>query len=287
MGLGDDLMITAFVEQEKKKHPTKQIVIGNLEEKKIYDSLIYYNNPNITSIKNLERNKPIHFINYHSKNRPYIDYKNSNNKNWKWNMGFSPTPGKLYLSEKEISKAKTIIDLAKNYWHKNNKSEYRGLIFFESTSTKIDKNFFYHKLKNIDWGKPNWQKLISKLKDKYLIIQSKHKNSVKFEGVYDSSIDFDFRTACAIIDKCDLFIGPHGGFGHVAAALGKKAVQYFGGWIHPQVVGYNFHENIYFEHPLSPCGTVGYNCAHCELARRSITVEMVHSKIISNLNPLL
>ena len=33
MGLGDDLMITNFVEQEKKKHPNKQIVIGDLKKK--------------------------------------------------------------------------------------------------------------------------------------------------------------------------------------------------------------------------------------------------------------
>ena len=50
MGLGDDLMITGFVEQEKKKHPEKQIVIGNLEKKIIYDSLIYLNNKKITQI---------------------------------------------------------------------------------------------------------------------------------------------------------------------------------------------------------------------------------------------
>ena len=101
MGLGDDLMITGFVEQEKNKHQNKQIVIGNLQEKKIYDSLIYLNNPNITPIDKVDRNKPIHFINYHNRNRPYIDYDNSNNNNWKWNMNFSPTPGKLYLSEDE------------------------------------------------------------------------------------------------------------------------------------------------------------------------------------------
>ena len=56
MGLGDDLMITGFVEIEKRKHPNKQIVIGNLEEKKIYDSLIYKNNPNITPIDKVDRN---------------------------------------------------------------------------------------------------------------------------------------------------------------------------------------------------------------------------------------
>ena len=103
-----------------------------------------------------------------------------------------------------------------------------------SRSTKIEDSFFYYKMKNLDWGESNWQKLILKLKDNYLIIQSKHKKSKKYSGTYYSSIDFDFRTACAIIDQCDLFI-PHGGFVHAAAALQKKAVQYFGGWIHPKV----------------------------------------------------
>ena len=112
MGLGDDLMITGFVEQEKKKHPNKQIVIGNLEEKIIYDSLIYKNNPNITPIDKVDRNKPIHFINYHTKNRPYIDYPNSNNMNWQWNMNFSPIPGKLYFTEAEKMKAKKILSAA-------------------------------------------------------------------------------------------------------------------------------------------------------------------------------
>ena len=33
MGLGDELMITSFVEQEREKHPNKQIVIGDLKKK--------------------------------------------------------------------------------------------------------------------------------------------------------------------------------------------------------------------------------------------------------------
>ena len=43
------------------------------------------------------------------------------------------------------------------------------MIFFESTSTKIEDSFFYYKIKNLDWGESNWQKLILKLKDNYLI----------------------------------------------------------------------------------------------------------------------
>ena len=37
MGYGDDLMITAFAEKIKKKYPERQIVIGNISEKKAYD----------------------------------------------------------------------------------------------------------------------------------------------------------------------------------------------------------------------------------------------------------
>ena len=34
MGYGDDLMITGIARIEKKKYPNKQVVIGNLDEKK-------------------------------------------------------------------------------------------------------------------------------------------------------------------------------------------------------------------------------------------------------------
>ena len=281
MGLGDDLMITSFAEEEKKKHQDKQVVIGNLEEKIIYDSLIYLHNPNITPIDKIKRDRPIHFINYHNRNRPYIDYKKSNNDNWQWNMNFSPTPGILYFSDEEINKANAILNSAKDYWKKNNNSKYKALIFFESTSTKIDKSFYSNKQKNLDWGESNWKELISRLKNNYLVIQSKHETSKQFEGVYYSSIDFDFRTACAILNGCNIFIGPEGGFGHVAAALGKRAILYFGGWIHPKVIGYNFHENLYYDHPESPCGAVGHICSHCDEARKSITVDFVYEKVIS------
>ena len=68
MGLGDDLMITGIARIEKKKYPNKQVVIGNLDEKKIYHSIIYDNNPNITHVNNLDRLKSVDFINYHNFN---------------------------------------------------------------------------------------------------------------------------------------------------------------------------------------------------------------------------
>ena len=284
MGLGDDLMITAFVEQEKKKYPNKQIVIGNVKEKIIFDSLIFKNNPNITPINKVDKNKPIHFINYHNRNRPYLDYKNSNNDNWKWNMTFSPTPGKLYLEKDEKTTAKKILNEAKEHWEKKNNSKFKAIIFFESTSAKGDRSFYYNKMKNKDWGESNWKELILRLKNEYLLVQTKHEKTKKYDGLFESSINFNFRVACAIMNECDIFLGSEGGLSHAAAALQKKAVVYFGGWIHPKVTGYNSHENIYFDDPNSPCGTVGYICSHCEEARKTITVDKVYNKVISTLN---
>ena len=86
------------------------------------------------------------------------------------------------------------------------------------------------------------------------------------------------------MNDCDLFLGPEGGFSHAAAAIRKKAIVYFGGWIHPKVTGYDFHENIYFDHSESPCGVVGYDCVHCDEARQNITVDNLFSKVTSILD---
>ena len=107
----------------------------------------------------------------------------------------------------------------------------------------------------------------------FLVIQSVHKESKKNLSVF-SPENMDFRLACAVLNEADLYVGPEGGFGHVAAALNKKAVLYFGGWITPEAIGYDFHENIYYEHKLSPCGEYKKLCSHCEEARKKITVDV-------------
>ena len=283
MGLGDDIMITGIAKKEKLKHPNKQIIIGNLEEKKAYHSIVYDNNPNITNINKIDKSTPIHFINYHPYNRPYIDYVNSRKDNWKWNMDFSPTPGELFFSEKEKIESSKIVENAILFWNKNNSKKFKGIIFFENTSTKLKSNQFAIKHLNKSWNEKKWLKLINLLKDEYLLIQSNHGESKKLQGVFYANDKFGFRTACSILEKCDLYLGPEGGFSHAAAALKKRAVVYFGGWIHPKVTGYKFHENIYFNHSESPCGAMTYKCKHCKLASDSIDVKFLYNKVIDQI----
>lgn len=279
MGLGDDLMITGFVEREYEKYPDKQIVIGSEVENLIFDSLVYLNNPKITHSKNLDRNKPVHFINYSDLNRFYINYNKCTDNNLAWRTDFKLIPGKIYFTEKEINDAANILYEAKDYWSVINKKKPNGIIFFESYSVKANNSLYSNKMINKNWGEVNWRNLINKLKDNYLFIQSVHEKSFKIDGTFYSARQFDFRTACALMDKCDLFLGNEGAFGHAAAALNKKAVIYFGGWISPLSTGYNMHENIYYNDHKSPCGAVGYICDHCEAARQKINVTYFQEKV--------
>ena len=279
MGLGDDLMITGFIEQEYEKHPNKQIVIGNLNENLIFDSIVYLNNPKITHSSNLDKNKPVHFINYNDLNRFYINYKECNDNNLAWRTDFKLVPGKIYFSKKEVDEAENILNQANNYWFKNNNRKPDGIIFFESFSTKVELDFYSKKITNKNWGEKNWTSLISKLKNKYLIIQSAHKKATRVSGTFYSNDNFNFRTACALISKCNLFLGNEGAFSHAAAALNKKAVVYFGGWISPKSTGYVMHENIYYNDNESPCGAVGYICKHCNKARENISISYFEDKV--------
>ena len=272
MGYGDDFMVTALASKIKKQYPDRQIIIGNSSEKHAYHSLVYENNPNISDCRKLDANKETHIIDYHQYNRPYIDYIKSTNTKYVWRK-CKLQPGQIFFTKEEKLSAKKIISEAIEYWENTNKKKYRNIIFLETSSTKINNKQFGIKHKNKDWGYDNWEELINKLRKDYLIIQSIHDESKQNVNVFNPK-NMNFRLACAVLNEVDFYVGPEGGFGHAAAALNKKAVLYFGGWITPEAVGYDFHENIYYESELSPCGEYKKLCSHCEEARKKITVDV-------------
>ena len=203
-----------------------------------------------------------------------IEVKEQSTKknNYVW-RNFKPIPGEIYFSDQEIIEAKKIISDAKKFWYNNHNKKFRNIIFLETSSTKINDTQFSFKHQNKDWGIQNWISLINELKNDYLIIQSKHTQTKKIDGIFIPH-ELDFRLACALLKEVDFYVGPEGGFGHVAAALNKKAVLYFGGWISPDVIGYDFHENIYYEDKQSPCGVKLKPCNHCSKAREVITTDL-------------
>tara|TARA_Y100001970_G_C14201243_1_gene841220 strand:- start:873 stop:1718 length:846 start_codon:yes stop_codon:yes gene_type:complete len=278
MGYGDDLLITSLAAQIKKKYPKRQVVIGNVSKKEAFHSIVYDNNPNISDCRNLDTSKPIHMIDYHPGNRPYIDYHRSTSSNYVWNKKYKPIAGQIFFSEDEKKQAKKILEDAKKFWNKNYNKNFKKIIFLETSSTKINDKQFSIKHLNKDWGYNNWKNLSHNLKDEYLIIHSTHSKTQEIEGLFAPK-NINFRLACSILNNSDIYIGPEGGFGHVAAALKKKAVLYFGGWISPENIGYDFHENIFYDDIKSPCGQYKKICTHCEEARIKITVNLFEERI--------
>ena len=122
--------------------------------------------------------------------------------------------------------------------------------------------------------------LIDNLKG-YLFIQTIHEDSfpIHRENVFHYASDF--RRACAILIYCDLYFGPEGGFPQAAAALNKKAVVIFGGWINPLVIGYDFHHNIYVDINGSPCGNREI-CQHCKDCMKKIDLSNLKNMIINS-----
>jgi ADP-heptose:LPS heptosyltransferase len=72
--------------------------------------------------------------------------------------------------------------------------------------------------------------------------------------------------------RAKLAILPEGGLHHGAAAIEKRAVVLFGGFIPPSVTGYDTHINLVGSDNF--CGSI-HPCKHCADAMKSISVETV------------
>jgi len=273
MGFGDEIMTTGFARVVKKKYPDSQIVIGSKIKKIIFESEIFRNNPNITSIKDLKPKAKKIWLEIYKDNRPYI--LNSNKEKIFWDYTFRTIKGDLFFDNGEKKFAQNTISKIKNEWNLSNKNKYKKIVYIETSRISKTKENSRLGFYNRDWGYENWKNFIKKYKKNILFLQSSHKDSKNIDGIF--SFESNFREACSVMMHCDLFVGWEGGFAHAAAALNKMALVLFGGWIDPKITGYDFHSNIYINIEGSPCG-MHDNCDHCKKCIKLITPKLVYSK---------
>ena len=279
MGYGDAIMATYYAKIEKQKYPDRQVVVGNYKTKLALNSKVFYNNPNISDPKKLDEKRIVHFVDHNNTNRPYIDWQKTTKHKYYWNFGHRAMPGELYFDKQEISEAQNTITEADIFWESSNTAEHKGIIFIESSKIAKIKSKCGE---NQSWGFEKWDKTVEILKKNYLIIYPTHDNSFNHRGIF--SYNCSFRVACAILKYCNLYLGPEGGFAHAAAALSKPGVVVYGGWIPPQVIGYDFHENLYVDLEGSPCGIRDRECDHCKKCMDLITVDNVVNAVERNIN---
>ena len=273
MGYGDSIMVTGMAKAIKKKYPDYQIIVG--DRKKLlsyYDPIIFINNTDITVESEIDLSKKTIWIEEFQGKRSYV--QNADKDKFYWNEQYRAIQGGLYFSNKEIDFAKSIFKKIKKTFSSNFQKQ---IIFIEPSRNTTHKNAESNNgEENKRWKLEKWQEVVNYFNHEILFVQSTYENCEILDGVHN--FELNFREACTLMNLCDFYLGWEGGFSHAAAALNKKAVVLFGGYIHPKTTGYNFHQNIYIDIEGSQCGMRKY-CEHCEKCRKLITVDQVIERI--------
>lgn len=251
MGFGDQLIATGIARGASARG--KRIAFG--DGRRIYwdaiSPIIFRHNPNIAP-PGQERAGDLEWINYRKGHRQYQRHDAFNNR-WVWNMDFRVQPGEVFFDEYEIDFAKV---------------QGIGFIVIEP-----DVPMKMHAI-NKRWPIARYQQVAEHFRAKGVeVVRFKHgKEQIPFPLARSIETP-SFRHALACLRQAMLYIGPEGGLHHGAAAVGLRAVVLFGGFIPPQVTGYDTHINL-TGGATEFCGKLK-SCPHCRQAMQAITTEQV------------
>lgn len=251
MGYGDEVMATGLAKGLANRGKLaafgdgKRIVWGP------WSSEVFKFNPNIAFQGN-EGSPNLEWIPHYKGHRLY-NRLHVNGRQWVWNYKFKPIPGEMFFSDEEKEDAKRA-----------------GQDFI-----LIEPNLPWQKsvAVNKDWGFNNYYEVSSQLLDDgHDVVQFENgRNHLAGVRLIRSR---GYRDALAIIARAKLVICPEGGLHHGAAAVETKAVVLFGGFIPPQVTGYDSHINL-TGNSTQACGSL-HRCEHCIQAMASIKPEEVY-----------
>lgn len=216
---------------------------------------IFKKNKNI-AIPGSEKDGDLEWIPFYRGSRLYN--KQGDNR-WIWNYDFRPIPGEVVFDNGELEFAKSVRP---------------GFVL-------IEPNVVWHKTvaPNKDWGLKNFQAAADALKRHGCDIAQFSFGRDRIAGARQIT-SRSFRLALAAMRRASVAVLPEGGLHHGAAAMGVPAVVMFGGFIPPQVTGYDMHTNL--TGGAEACGSLG-RCAHCRAAMEKITVEEVVDSALRHL----
>lgn len=254
IGLGDELMATGFARGTKARG--KRIAFGDPEKRQIewtyYSEQVFRHNPNIAH-PGSERDPDIEWHPFRRGFRIYNRQHGSDTR-WVWNMDFRPPRGEVFLTPEEQA------------WGAK----------FGNDFVVIEPNVARGKQvgPNKQWPVERFRQLSERLARKNKIpLRQLIYPGAEHRLEYAKPISTpSFRHALAVIQHARLVITGEGGLHHGAAAMNTPAVVIFGGFIPPEVTGYDDHINIGVG---EACGNY-IPCPHCQKAMNSITAEMVH-----------
>jgi ADP-heptose:LPS heptosyltransferase len=279
MGWGDYIMTSGVVRRLKTLEPNTQIIINEPYNNTIFYKNIFYQNPYITNICDLDLSRP-----YKKIDRLLTGDIDTINNRIKWYKERVAESGNFYPTAEEVSNGKEVFNKIYSNWKLINKKNPKGVIFISNNlklevniNGKIIKN---NRVLNKDWGTNNWSRLIKICAPDYIMINtsSDKNNNKELEGLY--SVICDFRTTYSIMSHCDYFLGSEGGLHHLWATNKKQGAVIFGHWIPPYLTGYPYHINI-SPNDVSHCGRLD-ECEECINYLRDLSVDYIKSLVDKN-----
>jgi hypothetical protein len=245
IGIGDEIIATAQVARLIEKGHRKVAILDRKGFPRWHD--IWSGNPHIATPEDIKSGMQCTLLNNGPKMRPYIQHHYADHFVWRtWDK----RPGEIYLSPDEERFAEETL---------------RGFGPF----VVIEPNIKPNASPNKQWGR--WQKVVDICSDIHFV----QFNIETLRGVTTLATP-TFRHACAILKRAKAYLGPEGGLHHAAAALSVRGVVVFGGYVSPEITGYDLHANLFTGG--KPCGQKR-RCNHCLQAMAQIRPERVVAEL--------
>jgi hypothetical protein len=249
VGLGDNLLGSGIARGAKARG--KRIAFGDGQKIRWdqHSPTIFRGNPNVAEPGQVGAGD-LEWVAHHKGQRLY---NRLGDGRWVWNYDFKAQPGEVFFDPGEKAFAQRMSP---------------GFVL-------IEPNVPWHKsvAPNKDWGFERYQAVADRLRaDGVRVCQFVAGKGRTLDGVEKVATP-TFRLALAGLSRAALYVGPEGGLHHGAAAVGVSAVVLFGGFIPPQVTGYDTHTNL--TGGAEACGSLA-PCDHCKQAMSAISVEEVY-----------
>jgi ADP-heptose:LPS heptosyltransferase len=247
VGIGDDIIVTGQAREMQLRDPRKVRI--QYERDRWRD--IWDNNPRLAM-----RGESGDFQILAPRDnylRPYCSAKSP--RQWTWKP-YRPPVGEIYLKRDE-----------EDYAHK------------ASRFVIIEPNVKFGASVNKLWIERYWTKLVKMLRAENLMVAQLSPTTIRTidgAGLINTP---NFRLAAAMLKHARLVITLEGALHHAAAAMGTPAVVIYGGYISPDVTGYDGQVSLFRGDGLG-CG-FRTKCGHCADAMTSITPEEVFEAAMS------
>lgn len=254
MGWGDEIMVTGQAREMQRRDPRRVQVL--YDQPRWFDA--YFNNPRLA--RHDEQGDFQILRPRQSGLRPYMVGKSPDR--WTW-RAYQPLRGEIWLTDAERAFG----------------DRYTGRII-------VEPHIKPGASPNKHWGWVRWNKLAWLLRRRGVqVTQMGGPGTPVLEGV-DFIETSSLRQAAAVMARARAAVLPEGGLHHTAAVFEVPSVVIYGGFISPEVTGYEGQRTFFVrtdEYPLG-CGW-RRPCAHCAQALASITPETVADAALGLLEP--